>query len=226
MPVLSRMEASNKIVAHNPQDCTVFVTTHTLEEFKSADAAGATNDITKPFRLTDLESLFDRFNLVNPRLSKPRSSIPEISVRQRASVAALQRWNSWKRPNSDHGVGGTALATSHRSSNGDDSGSEILDVTTEPENTLQRDEALGSHRTPIDQTDARKFITTHCRRPYSGDARYAINPDSLFPGILNLNLETRILSSLPLSPQRNQITGHFQRRSIRSLLFYHLGSPL
>lgn len=200
MPVLSRMEASNKIVAHNPQDCTVFVTTHTLEEFKSADAAGATNDITKPFRLTDLESLFDRFNLVNPRLSKPRSSIPEISVRQRA--------------------------TSHRSSNGDDSGSEILDVTTEPENTLQRDEALGSHRTPIDQTDARKFITTHCRRPYSGDARYAINPDSLFPGILNLNLETRILSSLPLSPQRNQITGHFQRRSIRSLLFYHLGSPL
>ena len=186
LPVLSRMEACNKIVAHNPQVCTVFVTTHTLEEFKSANAAGTTNDITKPFRLTDLESLLDRFNLVNPLLSKPRSSIPKISVRQRASVAALQRWNSWKRPNSDHGGGGTALATSHRSSNGDDSGSEILDATTERENTLQRDEALGSHRTPIDQTDARKFIATHCRRPHSGDAR-CVRLLFLCPAILGNN---------------------------------------
>ena len=79
MPIMGGMEACQKIVANNPRACVVFVTAHTLEEFKSAaEDAGATSYITKPFRLNDVEALLDRLDLESHKeASEPQSPVAD-----------------------------------------------------------------------------------------------------------------------------------------------------
>jgi serine/threonine protein kinase len=67
----------------------------------------------------------------------------------------------------------------------------------------------------LEHAEQRKFLATHCWRD-GGEARYAIkslkasviaNPETLFQGILDLNAETRFLSSLPYHPNIVRLRG-------------------
>jgi hypothetical protein len=66
----------------------------------------------------------------------------------------------------------------------------------------ETDEEDNTENNPDLEMESRKFIAEHCYRKNGEDPRYAIkqlqpNVNALFQGILDLNAETRFLSSLP-----------------------------
>lgn len=64
MPVMGGMEACQLILERDPSEVVVFVTAHALHEFKAeAEAVGATDFISKPFRLEDIKKVFKTLNL-------------------------------------------------------------------------------------------------------------------------------------------------------------------
>jgi CheY-like chemotaxis protein len=58
------MEACKQIIKRDPAAKIIFVTAHALDEFKSkAEAAGAVSFISKPFRVSDIESVLEKIGV-------------------------------------------------------------------------------------------------------------------------------------------------------------------
>ncbi len=78
MPVMGGLEACKEIMEKNPSARVVFVTAHTLEEFrKKGDAVGAWDYVSKPFRLKDIDELLDRLEVA---CSKPHFDLEEPAI--------------------------------------------------------------------------------------------------------------------------------------------------
>jgi CheY-like chemotaxis protein len=64
------MEACRQIIKRDPDAKIIFVTAHALDEFKSkAESVGAVSFISKPFRVSDIDSVLERIGVCSSGIS-------------------------------------------------------------------------------------------------------------------------------------------------------------